>query len=256
LILGRSPIAQAQTEAEIAALNKRLDDSTSQFKESKEKAKASALVGFDRLAVQARNGKHPAAIKANKVAEINAAKKEFDTSGTFPADDEFVPLQLKYYQDINKSYRSLTKLHDQLLEITLKSTDEKFRESIEEKRRMLDAEFPGPGSFAAGSLWRGSVSLTTGGTEKLNLQIEKLTGGVFRARVISKRSSANHPEYLADGTLEGLAIKFKLAKVVQGTTLAASFSGILTGDRLIGILEQASNKGKRSGGLVVLTPGK
>ncbi len=248
--------ARAQSEAEIAALNKRFDEAAVAFKESKQKAKATALAGFDRMASQIKNGKSTAAVKTDKLAEITNAKKQLDDTGSFPADAEFVSLQMRYYQDINKAYRPLVRVQDQLLDLALKGSDDKLRDSVQEKRKTLESELPGLGAFAPGSHWTGTLALTNGSTDKLKLTVEKMTGSVLRLRVIEKPSTANHPEYLAEGTLDGLAVKFKLNKVIQGSTVIANFSGILAGDRLVGTLEQASNKGKRSSGIVSLGLGK
>jgi hypothetical protein len=248
--------ANAQVDAEIVALNKRFDEALVTFKEAKQKSKTGALAGFDRLAAKAKNGKGGASVKSDKVAEIARARKEFGDNGTFTTDPEFMPLQMRYYQDINKGYRPLARIQDQLLDMALKTNDDKLREGVQKKRKALEAELPGLGAFAAGSHWAGTLALTNGTTDKMKLHIEKLTGSVFRARVIEKPSTANHPEYLAEGSLEGLAVKFKLNKVIQGSTIIASFNGILAGDQLIGTLDQASNRGKRSSGIVSLSLGK
>ena len=250
------PLARAQSDTEIAALTKRLDEAAANFNESKQKARASALTGFDRLAGQIKNGKGSATTKTDKITEITNAKKEFADSGAFPADGEYAQLQMRYYLDINKSYRPLARLQDELLDIALKTNDDKLRDTVREKKKALDAELPGSSSFAMGSHWTGTLALTTGSTDKLNLRVEKRTGSVFRAHVIDKPSTANHPEYLAEGTLDGLAVKFKLNKVIQGSTIVATFTGILAGNRLLGTLDQATNKGKRMTGFVTLSLGK
>ena len=114
----------------------------------------------------------------------------------------------------------------------------------------------GAGAFTASSHWVGTLALTSGSSVKYNLRVDKLTGNVFRAHVADNPSVANHPEYQVEGSLDGLAIKFHLTKPVQGGTVAASFSGILTGDRMIGTLDQANAKGKRFPGVVTLSLGK
>ena len=255
LFLHLGPL-QAQSESETASLTKTLDEATKHFNEVKQKAKATTAAGFDRMIGQVKSSRQPSTVKADKVSEIAKAKKDFDANGTFPADAEYVNLQLKYYLEINKSYRSLSKLQNQLMEAALKNNDDKLQTKLQKLRKALDADLPGAGSFTAGSQWFGTLSLSNGGNVKYNLRIDKLTGTVFRGYVWDNPSVANHPEYQVEGSLDGLVVKFKISKVVQGGTVTAVFSGILTGDRMIGNFDQANAKGKRFPGVVSLSLGK
>jgi hypothetical protein len=248
-------VSRGQLE-DVAALTKKLDEATKHFAEVKQRARASASAGFEKMIAQVKYGKMSASVKADKISELSNAKKEFDDSGAFPADTEYVQLQLKYFLEINKSYRPLSKLHDQLLDVAIKSNDASERDKLQERRRALDAQLPGVGAFTAGSQWYGTLSLTGGGNVKYHVRVDKLTGSVFRAHVWDNPSATNHPEYQVEGSIDGLAVKFRMSKVIQGGTVAAAFSGILTGDRMIGTLDQANAKGKHFPGIITLSLGK
>jgi hypothetical protein len=79
---------------------------------------------------------------------------------------------------------------------------------------------------------------------------------VFRARFTVKPSSSSHPEFFVEGTIDGLTVKFKFSRGIGGSLVAASFTGILAGERLIGTLDQATSKGKRTSGMMILSPAK
>lgn len=244
--------ARAQSDPNLPSLAQKLDDAARHFDEARGKAKATALANFDKMIGQVKSGKMPATVKADKLTELTRAKKQFEDNGAFPAESEYANLQLKYYLELNKSYRALSRLHDQLMEAALKNKDEPLRIRLQERRRTLDAQLPGAGSFTAGSQWFGTLSLTAGTNLKFNVHVDKLTGSVFHASVGNTTNVATHPKYLVEGVLDGLAVKFNATKIVQGDTTSAVFNGILAGNRMIGTLDQVTSKGKHASGTVTL----
>jgi hypothetical protein len=249
-------VAHAQFDQDVPALTRKLDDATNHFAEAKQRAKTAASAGFDKMIGLVKNSKIPATVKADKISELTKAKKEFESNGVFPSDAEFVNVQLKYYLEINKSYRPLSKLHDQLMDAALKSNDEKQQAKLQERRKSLDAQLPGVGALTPGSQWSGTLALNGGNNVRYHLRVDRVTGSVFRAQATDNPSVANHPEYQVEGSVDGLAVKFRLAKVVQGGTVAAAFNGILTGDRMIGTFDQANAKGKHYPGVITLNLGR
>lgn len=245
--------ARAQLDPNLTSLMQKLDDATRHFSEARGKAKAAASANFDKLIAQVKSGKMPATVKADKLTEVIKAKKQFQDDGTFLPESEYAQLQLKYYLEINKSYRALSKLHYQLMDAALKSKDEPLRMSLQERRRTLDAQLPGAGAFVAGSQWFGTLSLTTGTNLKFNLHVDKLTGSVFHASVGNTTTVATHPKYLVEGVLDGVAVKFNATKIMQGDTTSAVFNGILAGNRMIGTLDQVTARGKHTSGIVNLS---
>jgi hypothetical protein len=138
----------------------------------------------------------------------------------------------------------------------LKSNDDDLRAKLQKERKSLDKQLPGVASFAAASKWNGTLSLSAGGSVQYSVRVDKLTGNLFKGYVWDNPSVAGHPEYQIEGTIDGLEVKFEATKVVQGGTAAAVFKGILTGDRMIGTLDQINAKGKHSPGIIVVNLGK
>jgi hypothetical protein len=154
------PVSRARADDPVLA--RRLDQAAFEFKSARQKARETALAGFDRMINQARNGKGSSIVKGDKASEIAQARRAFVREGVFPGEPEYLSLQLHYYRSINKAYRPLARLQAQLLEEAVNEGNGEFQEQVLKAKEALEAELPGPSFLTAGSTWTGSLDLTTG----------------------------------------------------------------------------------------------
>ena len=165
-------------------------------------------------------------------------------------------LQLKYFKNINKSYKPLSKVHNQLMDIALKNEDENLQTKLKGERKTLDEQVPGIGAFEAGSKWNGTLYFNNGGTATYHLRVNKLNGSIFKGYAIDNAVFGGHPEYQVEGNIDGLAVKFWLTRVAQGGVKRAEFNGFLAGEGMAGEWIQADAKAKRYPGIVLMNLAK
>jgi hypothetical protein len=247
----------SQSKSEVTTLTLQLKERNREFNDALRGAKQGALDEFQKMIRTVRNNpKLSATVKADKVNELKQAKKEFEESGTFPKDPEYLLVQLKYFRNISKSYKPLSKVYNQLMNIALKNDDEALQKNLKGQRKTLDQQVPGVAAFVAGSKWNGTLYFNNSGTATYHVRVGKLNGSIFKGYAIDNAVFAGHPEYEVEGNIDGLEVKFALTKVVQGGVKAAEFKGILAGERVVGEWIQADARGKRNPGFVILNLAK
>jgi hypothetical protein len=243
--------APAQTP-EVKELNRKLSAAMKDFTDRKAQAREQALRGFDNLAAKARTAPGvPAAARADKVKEVAEARAAFEQSEKFPKDPEYIDVQVKYFTELNKGYKPLSKLFDQLLDQALKAGDKETLEQAGKMKADLDKQLPGGALLQADAQWKGN-SYRKDRTERFELKIEKRTGSTFKGHVRDFTVFGGFPEYDVEGTVDGLEVKFYASKFTRGEVGTVRVEALLAGDRLIGTVTSTTRRGQTTAGSLVL----
>jgi hypothetical protein len=242
----------SSTVAADSAITKQLDKAADDFVDRRKTAKESLLREFDKLAglVSANKSLTPGASR-DKLGEVAAAKSRFIRNGTFPPDDEYAGLELKYCLALNSAFMPLEKAINQAMD----SGDE-ARDKAKSMKASVESLLLGRNKVAANSLWRGTFD-RGGGTIPYHLRIQKVgAGGSFSGHVEDNPGVAGNWAYDVDGQMSGVAIEFVMTRSLRGQFKAVKAQGIVSGNRIIAQVTQVTTgemkKGHSTAGLIIL----
>ena len=253
-VFGIVVIALATTNAVAAdsSIVKQLDKAADAFADRRKTAQESTLREFDKLAglVSANKSLTPGA-RRDKLGEVSAAKSRFIRNGTFPPDDEYAELELKYWLALNTAFMPLEKAINQAME----SGDE-ARDKAQSLKASVESLLLGRNKVTSGSLWRGTFD-RGGATIPYHLRIQKVgAGGSFSGHVEDNPGVAGNWAYDVDGQMSGVAIEFVMTRSLRGQFKAVKAQGIVSGDRIIANVTQMTTgevkKGRSTTGLIIL----
>jgi hypothetical protein len=248
LMLSAAPLTAADS-----AVAKRLNSAVETFAERKKAAQADALREFDKLSGRVSGNKSlTAGARRDVLDEIAAAKSQFARTQTFPADDEYAGMELKYCLAINAAFLPLDKAINQAIESGERFDDLAVIGQAQKIKANVETLVLGRDKVTAGSLWRGTFD-RGGGTIPYHLRIQKKgTGGSFSGHVEDNPGVAGNWAYDVDGQMSGLALEYAMTKSIRGQFKAVKVEGIVSGNRIIGQVTQVAGNGKPQQGLIIL----
>jgi len=242
----------AQIAAADSSIAKRLNSAVETFAERKKSAQADTLRDFDKLSgkVSGNRSLTPGA-RRDKLDEIAAAKSQFARTQTFPSDDEYAGMELKYCLAINAAFVPLERAINQAIESGERFDDLAVIGQAQKIKANVETLVLGRDKVAAGSLWIGTFD-RGGATIPYHLRIQKKgTGGSFSGHVEDNPGVAGNWAYDVDGQMSGLALEYVMTKSIRGQFKAVKVEGIVSGNRIIGQVTQSTG-GKPQQGLIIL----
>src|SRR4029079_17224733 len=162
----------SSTVAADSAATKQLDKAADAFADRRKTARESTAREFDKLSgLVAANKSLTTGARRDKLDEVAAAKSRFVRNGTFPPDDEYAELELKYWLALNTAFMPLEKAIDQAME-----GGDEAREKARSMKASVESLLLGRNKVKGGSLWRGTFD-RGGGTIPYHLRIQKVGAG-------------------------------------------------------------------------------
>jgi hypothetical protein len=233
-------------------LIRNVKEASQTFARRKGEARKAALADFDtaiRLVGKAP-GLTPAA-QSDKVEALKEARKTFEASGSFPPDDEYVAIEFKYFDAVNKAFVPLIKTVNKAISEGIRTNDKKLEQIGLNLKANLEKQLPGT-KLEANSRWHGTLHRPNGSTIPYHLHVGKVgSGGSFRGHVEDNPGVAGNWGYDIEGQTSGLGVEFALTKSTRGDFTAVRANGIISGDRMIAEVAHVVKK-KKPGNKVLI----
>jgi hypothetical protein len=224
------------------------------FSDSRDKAKEAALKKLDKAIdhVNRLPGLTPAA-RTDRREELQAARKAFDKTGTFPKDDDFAGIELEYFLKINKAAVTVSRMIDEVIDKGSKTENGALEKQGLKMKAELDEQLGGASRLVRNSVWEGQLRRPSGNTIPYRLEIGKMgNGGLFKGHVEDNPGVAGNWSYDIEGQTRALGVQYKMSKSLRGNFTAVAVEGIVSGDRLIAEIVSVAGKGKPATSLIVL----
>lgn len=253
LVPAITPDASVQEEMGVAWA-KKWAEKDKEFSARSEQATLAVLKKFDDAinAVNRQRGLTPAA-RTDRRKDLEAARKTFEKNKRFPSDDDFLSIELDYFQRLNKAALPLSQLIDEVIEKGSRTKNGPLENQGLKMRAELDRELGGTNRLVGNSIWHGQLHRQNGNTIPYHLHIGKMRqGGMFDGHVEDNPGVAGNWSYDVRGQTRGLGVQYQLTKSLRGNFTAVSVDGIVSGNRLIARIVQFTGKGKQSIALIVL----
>jgi hypothetical protein len=187
------------------------------------------------------------------VKEWTTAREQFAQTGRFPRDDQYAGIELTYYLAVDRGFRPLTRLIDDVIADGVRTGNKETQSAGLKLREDLERQLPGAGQISAPSVWRGTFTRNKA-TIPYELHIGKRGASTFAGRVEDNPGVAGHWRYDVEGQTSGLSIEYVLTRSIRGKLRYFKLSGIICDDRLIGTVQH--RPGGKVDGVVVLRLGK
>src|SRR5262249_46025304 len=128
------------------------------FESKKKAAVEEAIRDFDKLAASVR--RQPgllASARKDKLAQIEAAKKEFRESAAFPDEDDAAVVELKYNSALQKAYAQIAKLIDEVYAAGNRTKNEEVLAQAQKLKEECEKLLPEAGQLTLDSRWTGRL---------------------------------------------------------------------------------------------------
>lgn len=233
-------------------LEKKVSDAKDRFKKLVEAAKKETLLEFDRTIASLKSAPGlTEAARKDKIDRWSQGKKQFESATKFLPEDEFAPMELKYYLSVDKAFAPVAKVINESIKAANKNgSTELAAEGVNLKAR-LESELLGVNRLYSHSKWHGTLR-RSGETIHYHLHLkEKKDGGSFTGHVEDNPGVAGNWAYDVEGQTQGLGVEFVMTKSIRGRFKAVHVSGIVSGERLIAKVTQAIGDKSNSGFLIL-----
>ncbi|HET6572768.1 MAG TPA: hypothetical protein VFG68_04130 [Fimbriiglobus sp.] len=244
----------ASAGADDPALVQKLKSAAKQYEQKKDAARGRALKEFDNQIAHLKTDRRltPAA-RGDKVKEWTAARERFAETGRFPRDDQYANVELQYYLAVDRGFRPLTKLIDDVIADGVRTGKKETEAAGLKLREDIEQQLPGAGRITAPSVWRGTYT-RSGAVIPYELHIGKRGASTFAGRVEDNAGAAGNWAFNVEGQTSGLSVEFVLTRSIRGKFKYFKLRGIVCDDRLIGTTQ--TRPGGKVVGVVVLRRGK
>jgi hypothetical protein len=234
-------------------LIRNVKEASQTFASKKEDARKAALKDFDAAIRRTSVASGlTAAARADKVNALKEARKAFESSGTFPPDDEYVNIEFKYYLAVQKAFVPVVKIVDAAINEGIKAKDKNLEQTALKLKADLEKQLPG-NKLESNSHWHGTLQRPNGSTIPYHLHVQRRSdGGSFKGHVEDNPGVAGNWGYDIDGQTSGLGVEFALTRSTRGDFTAIRANGIVSGDRMIAEVVQVVKKKSPSKVLIVL----
>ena len=250
IVMALAPAPARPAEDEVA---RKLKIAGQEFAQKKEQAKQQAVREFNSAISRIRtaSGLTPAA-RTDRIRELERARKYFEDSDRFPADDEYAGIELKYYLALNKAFDPLARIANSVIEEGIRSGNKGQEERGLKLRASLLKQLPG-NKLEASSVWHGTLHRPNGATIPYHLYVGRMgEGGSFKGHVEDNAGVPGNWSYDVEGQVGGLGVEFALSKSTRGDFTAVRALGIVSGDRMIAEIVHAVKRKPGKKMLVIL----
>ncbi len=210
------------------------------FERKKQCARSCVFKEFNKAETTIRRNRNlPDATRTDCLQRIQDYRATFEQTQRFPDIPESLPMELTYYQKLDKAFAPVRKLIDAELRNANRHGHDLYAQQLVQTRQTLMADALGFSPLATEQIFRGTIHTADGTSIPYELRIDNAdAGGLFGGIVDQNRGVAGHPRYRVSGETDGIQIRCTMSENLRSHFSVVRIEGVIAGDRLVAKVTQ------------------
>ena len=233
---------------------KQLAKVVQRFETQKTSANRYVLKQFDKMRAQIKGDRSISeATRSDLTSRLTRYRKEFEKTQSLPSIAETIELEIAYQEKLSRAFKPINKLLEKELAAANRNDDSGYANELVELKEKLELDLMSSLKINNGSEFSGTLTRPNGATIPYKLRIKDISdSGNFNGTVEDNFGVAGHWRYRVSGVRNGNWIQFSMSENLRGKLIAVKGEGVITGNRLLAVVTQRTNKGRTTENKVVL----
>ena len=233
---------------------KQLAKVVQRFETQKTSANRYVLKQFDKMRSQIKGDRSISeATRSDLTSRLTRYRKEFEKTQSLPSIAETIELEIAYQEKLSRAFKPINKLLEKELAAANRNDDSGYANELVELKEKLELDLMSSLKINNGSEFSGTLTRPNGATIPYKLRIKDISdSGNFNGTVEDNFGVAGHWRYRVSGVRNGNWIQFSMSENLRGKLIAVKGEGVITGNRLLAVVTQRTNKGRTTENKVVL----
>ena len=212
-------------------------------------AKAGLLKDTDQVLENIRRTRAEPALVERHLREVKAQKEKFQQSGDLPTHDDLLGPVFTYLNNLQAARVELNRAYKEETDEARRQRDDRRLTLLVKEKAAFDAKVAKGEQFATKSTWKGSRYFRTGSSD-VHVNLGKAEDGTLRGTFWQDTDTTKKFGLGVEGVIDGHAVRFKTAKVLDGKKRIYNFSGYVFQNRMILQVSGVEPSGKPAGGII------